>query len=90
MSKHTPGPWEAKALDPNHFIVHAGDREGSSVAKTLIPLGLDVVTETVRANAKLIAASPDLLEALLKIVRDWDGDPEDMATARAAIEKATP
>lgn len=39
------------------------------------------------ANAALIAAAPDLYVALAKIVRDWDGEPEDMYEASAALAK---
>ena len=40
------------------------------------------------ANAHLIASAPDLYSALEKIVFDWDGEPEDMFAARAALAKA--
>lgn len=63
MSKHTPGPWET---DRNN--VHAGQ-----IAVVHHCLGNDWVEiwsptwpevgETQEANARLIAAAPDLLEA---------------------------
>lgn len=40
-------------------------------------------------NARLMAAAPDLLAALQRIVKDWDGEPEDMQEAEEAIRKAT-
>jgi hypothetical protein len=45
----------------------------------------------VQANARLIAAAPDLLEALLRVLRDVASDGLDgwEDQARAAIAKAT-
>lgn len=40
------------------------------------------------ANAHLIAAAPVLYDALEKIVRDWDGEPEDMYDAWVALRLA--
>ena len=54
--------------------------------------------ETMLANARLIAAAPDLLEALRCVVNDWvapdglpfeDGEMPALDSARAAIAKAT-
>jgi len=50
--------------------------------------------ETARANARLIAAAPDLMEALDRIVKEFDHEigPEHVdeyyPDARAAIAKA--
>lgn len=41
------------------------------------------------ANAKLIAAAPDLLEALIEVVRISDRNHEAWYKAKAAINKAT-
>jgi len=47
------------------------------------------------ADARLIAAAPDLLEALKRLTEGmeasggWDGDDEDFAFAMAAIAKAS-
>ena len=91
MDKHTPGPWQ---------IANGEDRR-----VYLINHGRDAVGETVYtdtrnpANARLIAAAPDLLAALKGILREHDalqmaegrtGDRWPSATrARAAIAKAT-
>ena len=49
--------------------------------------------EETEANARLIAAAPDLLEALVQFVDEFDGCYADgepaMIKARAAIAKAT-
>lgn len=78
MSKHTPGPWIAcKHGDYGDYdgncIVILG--EGGDI-RTAVVLGFD--SEENRANASLISAAPDLLEALKRIM-DVDcpltGDP---------------
>ena len=53
MSGHTPGPW---AVTPDSFVM-AGSRPSIGVAR--------VITHAKEfvANARLIAAAPDLLEA---------------------------
>lgn len=65
MNKHTPGPWKAGQYlgSLRQFVIHmdVGDKgQGSDVAFTSITFGSD---ETI-ANARLIAAAPELLEAL--------------------------
>ena len=88
--KHTPGPWY---IDP--IKAHAnGNRR--IMAEQCTPVA--VVPEHLAADARLIAAAPDLLEAL-KMVRDADDDckrdglptipPAARATIDAAIAKAT-
>jgi len=47
-----------------------------------------VADAVIFEEGHLIAAAPDLYEALEEIVFEWDGDPEDMHAARTAIAKA--
>jgi hypothetical protein len=77
---HTPGPWYwrgSRLCDPNEFL-YAGNFE--KLAPT-------------RANHLLIAAAPDLLDALIDLERTagqpaMTDDPVRVK-ARAAIAKAT-
>jgi hypothetical protein len=87
MSKHTPGPW---AHENYQGVIHVFvDNQGGtpSVCKLIGP--------DKEANARLIAAAPDLLEALSDVVKFWDSIvPTDCVNdmhikARAAIAKAT-
>jgi hypothetical protein len=89
MSEHTPGSWRVeKAHD-----LWAEIRSGYGLSNFMIA---DCVNP---ANARLIAAAPDLLEALefmLSVfnetypdVADDEEDREAWAKARAAIKKAT-
>lgn len=99
-AKHTPGPWEAVDKRPHcagfsifhdaQFVAFVGDSDHLTPAA---------------ANAILIAAAPELLEALQAVLRSFptDGDMRaagweqteidlacrDYEAARAAVAKAT-
>lgn len=87
---HTPGPWEYQHSINRIHIVSAG---GLHTVATLEPL-CDINQEV--ANAKLIAAAPDLLAACKAMVTAWDkyeaypvkGTADAIAQVRAAIAKA--
>lgn len=94
MSKHTLGPWthyddaEVGALHPNHKI----QSRGKSIATVYCTRGDEVIDA---ANARLIAAAPDLLATLKALyeraIREL-ADPEDvpeLTHAIKAIAKAT-
>lgn len=96
--KGTPGPWEIKAEEVDkHYIRIRGTRLGGrfKVANVLTPFYEGVhereANET-RANAKLIAAAPELLEALHNMVEAYQYeasiDNPALLAARAAIAKA--
>ena len=65
--KHTPGPWKAVDKRPNSpgFSIFSGSQYigfiGDSDSKT-----------NCAGNAHLIAAAPELLEALEQIIDRWD------------------
>ena len=92
MSKHTPGPWEA-----NGVIVTAG-RESFRALFDCKPISMTLSAEECEANAQLIAAAPELLEACIKAHdallalhvcdkdRGWCGDIRE--TLKQAIAKA--
>lgn len=92
--KHTPGPWLAQ--DGNHFeadcVITTQDRLDTSkgpIAQLDTEFNEPVGAEQ-RANARLIAAAPDLLEALIDLLGAVEGvpcGPENKC--RAAIAKAT-
>lgn len=80
MQQHTPGPWIA-----NHFHVAA---RGPGIEDHCIVGRVDGCTgQEALANARLIAAAPDLLEALIEMASGHSMAGE--ARARAAIAKAT-
>ena len=72
MSKHTPGPWFADAegriwrRDPSDLYQNGGGVAGDKPLAFVNAgwLGEGVTGYPVKENARLIAAAPDLLEAL--------------------------
>ena len=108
-AKHTPGPWEISQDQPGIGevpeigISATNPRTGNVyMVATAIPCGSgrldrDLMPEMTAANARLIAAAPDMLRALELIVNsDMAQREEDegkisteLAHARAAIAKAT-
>ena len=98
QSAHTPGPWNCNRAS-------AAGRE--IIVSEVSPVDVAVLSHRdksqseINANARLIAAAPDLLEALewcaetlAVFVADGSAAPEsvigkNLTTARAAIAKAT-
>ena len=101
MNKHTPGPWNATKFNPV-----TGDIDDCYL---YVEPGIAVIERKVKgrdqhdaANARLIAAAPDLLEAAqlaLQIAESWIHDQLDgtssmdgallhLAPVRAAIARA--
>lgn len=99
-AKHTPGPWAVEdpmGADMGFWIVQAGLQtyQWSCIAAvhhddedTRLPDAQFIGEDEQKANARLIAAAPEMLAALHGIFTDWDGEPEDMLEVRAAIAKA--
>lgn len=72
MSKHTPGPWvaiEAKLGAVKHWIIAEKQYNGFQIAST----ATDEV-EQGEANARLIAAAPELLEMAKHALADLDAE----------------
>lgn len=89
MSAHTPGPWAADFGEA--YAVTAPDKGRVAICTNLKGahgMGGRRTGDEVEANARLIAAAPDLLEALEVLVAEL-GDCRLTEPARAAIAKAT-
>ena len=88
---HTPGPWDVEPKGSRHFVDGA---DGLTVAY-LDRAGVRERIE-IEANALLIAAAPELIEALEAVLPDLEhyvathgpGPDKRLAIARAAIAKA--
>jgi len=78
MSKHTPGPWRVIGLGSAIYQVEEHTETAS----------FSSFSEHSEANARLIAAAPDLLLALAQMM-DGYKLPSVRKQARAAIAKAT-
>lgn len=70
--KHTPGPWRwkwlgsaSRLLGPNEEWIHSDGSAGGEYSPDIDVDG---------PNARLIAASPDLLEALERMLVSFSGD----------------
>ena len=96
MSKHTPGPWIGAGPsfgDPlprytTEIVTEREDEDGA--ATSICELPFHHHDDENEANARLIAAAPDLLEALQDMVSDHASlSDATLAFARAAIAKAT-
>jgi predicted phosphoribosyltransferase len=87
MAWHTPGPWRPHTL-PNgsHHII--ADHWGASVAVTMFP---ESGSEGREANARLIAAAPDLFEAVRAVLSRFHDtlDNEAALILERALTKAT-
>ena len=103
MSKHTPGPWFAQAGYLTIYNLSDGNVGTTcGIAKVLRDQPGD---DQAEANARLIAAAPELLDALTRMLKQfpadsdlyaagWDGSAINEAcdaydAARAAVRKAT-
>ncbi len=93
-TQHTPAPWSVEidhSSNAPEFIRTYVDGEMYDLASVLCD-----ETGNATANARLIAAAPDLLAALQMVNRIWSHDqtanlaPDSpVAIVRAAIAKAT-
>jgi hypothetical protein len=65
MSAHTPGPWQVKSEHEPEYIV--GDIDGPDDGTMYYqPVAMVMETKQFAANARLIAAAPELLSELRK------------------------
>ncbi len=95
-AQHTPGPWVAhqRLYAPIEFGHYVTTHDGLTVCNVTYQLPTEIDGQVVEAtrisNARLIAAAPELLEALREA---WPYVPEHhgpvQARIKAAIAKAT-
>lgn len=88
--KHTPGPW--KLDNEPSFHRNRVWTEDMRPIVNLCSMGMSPadIDPEAQANARLIAAAPDLLEALHRVWDDIDDEtmPATVEIIRAAIAKA--
>lgn len=92
MTKHTPGPWFVDGAKPWQIILRTEKTNMLRIASANTQF-----TRTYAANARLMAAAPELLEALknaTSVLKAFAGHVKDgiadvtLEQARAAIAKA--
>ena len=98
MNEHTPGPWRLEnnihyGWKTNPYSITVRKRGVHSVAVANIPAKQTITREEALANARLIAAAPDLLDALMTLPQSPTNTDDDwwkwIDKARTAIDKAT-
>ena len=96
MSKHTEGPWEVIEPENGLPVISANHEDIAFIRAPSYAYGPEI-----KANAKLIAAAPDLLEAcewlldtldsdsaIWCAIRPFHGSSEWVKNFRSAIKKA--
>ena len=90
---HTPGPWTSGRPIPADDTVSRIVRAGAD--HIAVVMDLEGAAQEAADNARLIAAAPDLLDALRRVMRHIPADAggasigDDMYRARLAIARAT-
>lgn len=95
--KRTPGPWRADNGQRvgGFAVVHNGEPNPIGLARIVrkSEYTSGISAATAKANAMLMAAAPDLLEALEALTANYSdvepGGSVNVDRARAAIAKAT-
>jgi hypothetical protein len=85
-NKHTPCPWHTDASKSFYVFAH-----GSLAEQAGVDNGPFICNASTQANARLIAAAPELLHALLDAlpyVEDVLADPEQLACFKPGIVQA--
>ena len=85
-AQHTPGPWRVGPVDDTRIVSVKHDEEIAIASGDYdSPEGWPIM----EANARLIAAAPDLLDALQKLCATLNDNGYATDHAAAAIAKAT-
>lgn len=88
---HTPGPWEFASSGKGVRYIYASNRP-QPIARPFTDLGR-IPKDEFEANARLIAAAPELLDALEDLANDISerfdmDDPSTNPGIRRAVEAA--
>jgi hypothetical protein len=93
---YTPGPWHVEMNRQYQYKVYGPSRNinkwPAAIATLGSPRNVDPTETDIgkqdRANANLISAAPDLLEALQAVIAVADRATDEFDRSRAAIAKA--
>ncbi len=97
-TKHTSGKWISMPLNhkdlEGQFEIFVGDSDQEYMIAKVFPAEPYIGPEQSKANAKLITASPKILEALTNLVNAVSGDTIEnlriaLVDAKVAIKTAT-
>lgn len=92
---HTPGPWQVapnsnSPYEGNHWAITARSPHVEGKRQTVCELNGPWNEKNYSANAKLIAAAPDMAEALQQALFAIDPTHAAFQTVKQAIAKALP
>lgn len=98
-AQHTRGPWDVRCFGGQFFVSSVNSVRGATIppgfgrqAIASLPRcgkkDAPAYAEMFAANARLIAAAPDLLESLKACTTEEGPNQDDLNRARAAIAKA--
>lgn len=94
-TKFTHGPWNVVNEIPGFTMIGGKTEDDGKIHNAICEVYQPEKNKQSEANAKLIAAAPELLEALneaLDQLESWNNESEDtftMKRIREAIKKAT-
>jgi len=93
MKKHSPAPWKIADYGPGIHQRYLVSSNNTVIGRVY---GQSLIDDEGQANVKLIAAAPELLEALENIIDSFHesviANPDDFPSikmAMAAVNKAT-
>lgn len=95
-ANHTPGPWSYRPYKHDDWGTVRGPDDGV-ICQARDPGAVDAVTlakhrergtDPWEANARLIAAAPELLEALEELTGDYTGGAEHALADEYVVERA--
>lgn len=85
-TQHTPGPWFQDTYSSGESIVYHPDRE--EIARVFPQVWPEVANRRDNANARLIVAAPELLDALQGMIRLHYDTAEASARGLEAVHQA--
>lgn len=98
MSKHTPGPWMCRAYPQvvdlpkasKMIVIESDDENSYHIGFACSWIDNPETAKEAMANARLIAAAPDMLEALIDVRRALElaNFTGELAVVDAAISRA--
>lgn len=88
-AKHTPGPWGKRGNTVHKGKLRIATASYALKTSSLFLNGICIANqEEAEANAKLIAAAPEMIEALMDIVDAQNNPKRTLASLNAAIKKS--
>lgn len=89
--KHTPGPWKVVESGDNNGYYVRKDEKDYYLGETIICSEINQGYDVGKSDAKLIAAAPELLKALERLITWVDPVkfPDAILDAKEVIKKAT-